>query len=274
MSKKIIERDLRKDYAKTFFKVNEEEAILVADVVQIIDDFMEKRNLQKPDHWKACVEKYYLFYQDKFGAKPDFTKQIPRLFKELIEKIKRSTEQKGDDWTEENAVRELGYILDAAFADKWLKGNFLMTNLNTQYQKLRDARSKEVMYFEDLKKVYVSFYKGKFGLEPDLNDGEIEELKGIIEKLRLTAEQKSVAWTKVNAEGYLIKLLGLAYKDKWIKQHFLVVIINKYFQALRDNERARQKDGDKKNGRLGETGVKDFLARRKAHTDSQTNSGG
>lgn len=270
MSKKIIERDLRKDYGQVFVKFGEVEHITVEDSIQILDDFLNKRNIQKTEYWKELVEKYYTFYQEKFGMKPDFSRKNTKIFKEIIEKVKRSAEQKGIDWTLENAVRELEYIFVAAYADKWLKENYLLQNINAQFQKLRDIRPKEVMYFEEMKAVYKKFYKEKFGLEPDLNDWEVEDLRQVVEKLRKTAEQNELAWTLENAKKYLIYLLGLAHEDKWIKNHFLLIIINKHFQQLRDNDRARK--GNKTGGRVSDKAVSDFISKRKAHTNSQTNT--
>ena len=268
----IKESDLRKDYGMVIVKFGDEEYVPLADAAQIVDDYVERRNLHKPKYWKELVEVYYNFYMDKFGAKPDFTGQQPKTLKAIIEKMERSAEQISMEWTKDNAVKEFEHILSAAYDDKWLKENFMLANINIQYQKLRDTRVKEVMYFEHLKKCYVDFYKSKFRLEPDLSKWEIEDLKGIIEKLRNTAEQNKKAWTEEMAEKYLMKMLTLAYEDKWVKEHYLLAIIHKQFQYLRDNERARQEQGTKKGGRIGEEGVSDFLTRRKAHTDSQANS--
>ena len=260
MNKKLIEKHLREKYEKIIMQNGKIEYFALLDVVQIVDDFMAERVLEKKEYWKELVAVYYKFYESKFNAKPDFTRLAPKNLQEIIDKLRKTAEQSSVEWTEQNAAAMLGEFLESAYADKWLRQNFLLSHINKQFQKVRDMIPKEIAFLEDLKSLYFTFYKSKHELSPDFNDAELVALKSIAGKLKATADEKSVAWTKVNAQRYLEKILELAYGDKWIKQHFLLINIDKQFQTLRDNERARQ--GDKKVGRNSEQRAKEYLAGR------------
>lgn len=257
-NQKSIEKTLHEKYEKLFMQNGKIPYIAVADVVQIIDDFLAERVIEKKEYWKELVAVYYQFYESKFNAKPDFSRLAPKTLQEIIDKLRKTAAQNSVEWTEQNASYMLLDFLSAAYADKWLKENFLLSHINKQFQKIRDMRPKEVPFLEDLKTAYFDFYKGKHELSPDFNDIECSALISITAKLKATADEKGVAWTKANAERYLSQILKLAYEDKWISQHFLLIHIDKQFQTLRDNERARQ--GDKKIGRNSEQRVKDYLA--------------
>lgn len=258
MNKKLIEKHLREKYEKIIMQNGKIEYFALLDVVQIVDDFMADRVLEKKEHWKELVAVYYRFYESKFNAKPDFTRLAPKTLQEIIDKLRRTAEQNNIEWTEQNASAMLSDFLVAAYSDKWLRENFILSNINKQFQKIRDMSPKEIAFIEDLKLLYFTFYKSKHELSPDFNDAELIALRSVVSKLKATADEKNVAWTKVNAERYLEKILQLAYGDKWIKQHFLLIHIDKQFQTLRDNERARQ--GGKKVGRNSEERGKEYLA--------------
>ena len=84
---------------------------------------------EKVEHWPALTRIWIVFVQDRFGEKPSFKGRDPKHFKSILQVLKRRTEEKGGEWTEEKAKDELGWFLQKAFEDEWLRKNFLLTHI-------------------------------------------------------------------------------------------------------------------------------------------------
>lgn len=88
------------------------------------------------EHWKKLVDVWFNFYELKFEIQPTFNAQAGKNLKSLVLAIKKVSAAKNFEWTEINAVRALEHFLKKAYADKFLKANFLLKNLYSHFDKI------------------------------------------------------------------------------------------------------------------------------------------
>lgn len=89
------------------------------------------------DYWKKFVEAWFEFYKSKFTDKPTFNATMAASLKSIMLRIRKTADEKKlSEWTEEYAVRCLIYFLNKAYADDWLKANFLLTNLSSKFDSI------------------------------------------------------------------------------------------------------------------------------------------
>ena len=97
----------------------------------------------KSAYYSIMTEVYFDFYQSMFNFKPTFSKVDGKMIKEIEAKIIDLSKQKNMEITE-NRVRASFYkILDFASKDKWLKENFLLKNINSQFNKIINYGTKQ-----------------------------------------------------------------------------------------------------------------------------------
>lgn len=88
-------------------------------------------------HWEKCVETWFGFYEGHFGEKPTFSGSAPRDLQTILNGLQKKAEERNYEWTEQQAVSSLTVFLQCAMkADRWLKENFLLLNLNRQFDKI------------------------------------------------------------------------------------------------------------------------------------------
>ncbi len=83
--------------------------------------------------WKELVEEWFDFNVKKFGEKPSFERNDPKIFKRIIIRLRKRAEAKQVEWTAKSSVERLGQFLSKAFEDKWLSEHFLLSNLENQF---------------------------------------------------------------------------------------------------------------------------------------------
>jgi hypothetical protein len=97
----------------------------------------------KSAYYSIMTEVYFDFYQSMFNFKPTFSQVDGKMIKEIEAKIIDLSKQKNMEITE-NRVRASFYkILDFATKDKWLKENFLLKNINSQFNKIINYGTKQ-----------------------------------------------------------------------------------------------------------------------------------
>jgi hypothetical protein len=97
----------------------------------------------KSAYYSIMTEVYFDFYQSIFNFKPTFSQVDGKMIKEIEAKIIDLSKQKNMEITE-NRVRASFYkILDFATKDKWLKENFLLKNINSQFNKIINYGTKQ-----------------------------------------------------------------------------------------------------------------------------------
>lgn len=95
-------------------------------------------------HWTALVKVWFDFNEAKLDFSPSFVGQDPRSLKNICEKLQKRSVQKGYEWSEQNAIGALTAFLTHAITDKWLKENFLLPNIDRQFDKIiSNAASKQ-----------------------------------------------------------------------------------------------------------------------------------
>lgn len=101
-----------------------------------------KKNNIKPqpeiEFWQQLVDVWFEFYKKNVGngIQPTFKGSAPKNLKNIIENLKQRSLQKNNPWTEEMAIFALTKFFELAFRIDWLKNNFLLQNLDRQFDKI------------------------------------------------------------------------------------------------------------------------------------------
>lgn len=96
------------------------------------------------EHWKQLVEVWFEFYRSKHeGRDPTFENRSPKSLKAIVQWLERRTQKKCElegqpfEWTEQVATDTLQMFLQYAYnSDQWLRNNFLLHNLELQFDKI------------------------------------------------------------------------------------------------------------------------------------------
>lgn len=98
----------------------------------------EKVEAAGAEFWAQLVEVWFKFYREGpgKGENPTFDGQAPKSLKKICEWLKKRSEDKGYPWTEAQATDTLTKFLDYAYKQTWLKDNFLLPNLERQFDKI------------------------------------------------------------------------------------------------------------------------------------------
>lgn len=111
------------------------------------DFFLEPKSKTKKNNikavpeiefWKQLVDVWFEFYKKNVGngTPPTFKGSAPKNLKNIVENLKQRSLQKNNPWTEETAIFVLGKFLEMAIRIDWLKNNFLLQNLDRQFDKI------------------------------------------------------------------------------------------------------------------------------------------
>ena len=90
---------------------------------------------EREPHWPQLVEVWMRFGKEKFGVLPGFVRDDPKIFKRIIQRLRKRAEDRNISWSVESSVRRLTLFLESTFSDKWLSANFLLSNLEKQFDK-------------------------------------------------------------------------------------------------------------------------------------------
>lgn len=110
--------------------------IEISNVVTIIESILAKKKI-KTLYWDVLVKEYFDWYKAKYGFEPDFSGSSTKGLKDIVGKLEKLAKENGIEWTADIAVLYLKKLLNAAYDDKWLKDNFLLSNINRQFSKIR-----------------------------------------------------------------------------------------------------------------------------------------
>ena len=100
-----------------------------------------KKNEEPEPYWEKLVDTWFTFGKEKFGEKPSFDGQDPKIFKRIIQRLKKRAGDKKIEWTEITGPQRLKLFLEMAFSEKWLSENFLLSNLEKQFDKIVQQQS-------------------------------------------------------------------------------------------------------------------------------------
>ncbi len=87
-------------------------------------------------------------------------------------------------------------------------------------------------HWEKLVEAWFNFNKEKFKVEPSFKDQDPRLLKKIVQELKKRAEKKNLEWSEPIAVERFKLFLEHAYKNPWLKEHFLLENLNKQFDVI------------------------------------------
>jgi hypothetical protein len=87
--------------------------------------------------WKQLVEVWFTFHVEKFTEKPLFTEKNAIELKRILKALKKMSEEKMFEWTEDYSKKVFIHFLTKGFnQSQWLKDNFHLHNLYNQYNSI------------------------------------------------------------------------------------------------------------------------------------------
>lgn len=200
-----------------------------------------KKNEEPPEpYWDVLVKTWFDFGMEKFKVKPSFDGQDPKIFKRIIQRLKKRALSKDVPWTQETGAARLRIFLEMAFSDKWISQNFLLSNLEKQFDKViqNQASKKKTTVVTDLQYLFERFCEG--GMDPKIitekNFIELKEKNLVrIDKPVIETRMKSLIGTNSfsNTELYKIYEAGKIPADDEINLMRIAVI--NHFKKLKQN---------------------------------------
>ena len=146
-------------------KVNETKGKMVVAASPAPKKFSLFRKAEEPEpHWGKLVDAWMDFGKEKFGVRPGFERDDPKIFKRIIQRLKKRAEERNIPWTGDSGPKRLRLFLKSAYADKWLSANFLLSNLEKQFDKFiqrQGLKSNVSPPPADLQFLYERFCAGK-----------------------------------------------------------------------------------------------------------------
>lgn len=90
------------------------------------------------EYWEKLVEQWFVFYEEKFKAKPIFNAANGKHLKKIIAHIKKTTQK---EWTEDYAIHCLKRFLTAAWEhNDWFKNNYELKNLLSNFNSITNSK--------------------------------------------------------------------------------------------------------------------------------------
>lgn len=84
--------------------------------------------------WQSLMDVWFDVYKSVHqGEEPSMDGRHPKLFKELVEKLKKRAARKNYEWNATNSVESLKYFLGRAISDEWMKSHLSLKNLVEQF---------------------------------------------------------------------------------------------------------------------------------------------
>jgi len=92
-------------------------------------------------HWQNLVDVWYEFYKSKKSEEPTFTGSAPKDLKAILKNLESRSNARGEGWAEDVAKVTFGAFLKFAYSQQWLADNFLLSNLNRQFDKIITSKN-------------------------------------------------------------------------------------------------------------------------------------
>lgn len=101
----------------------------------------EEKKKKTVEYWQVLVKTWFEFYSEKFGQEPSFPPSMAAHLKSIVVRIRKISDKKGFEWTEQHAIRSFHHFLAKAWEDEWLRANFLLTNLSTKFDSIVNSKA-------------------------------------------------------------------------------------------------------------------------------------
>jgi len=102
---------------------------------------VKKNEEIKVQYWAKLVDGWFVFYEKSYGIKPSFNAAAGKHLKQIVARLEKLTKAKGYEWTEEHSVHCLNHFLIKAQTDNWLNQNFMLSNLNSKFDKIVNPKN-------------------------------------------------------------------------------------------------------------------------------------
>ncbi len=93
-------------------------------------------------------------------------------------------------------------------------------------------KTKPLNFFAPLRDRWFSVYQTEFGTAPTFTGADGANLKQLISKIKSKTIAAEIEWNEENALAGFEAILQTALKDKWLKDHFDLKIINSKFNEI------------------------------------------
>lgn len=138
-----------------------------------------KPKIEEPPepYWQELVNAWFDFGLEKFKVKPSFDGEHPKIFKRIIQRLKKRAAEKNIEWNQDTGPRRLRFFLENAFTDKWLSEHFLLSNLEKQFDKIiqnQSSKKQTAAPVADLDYLFERFMEGGFDSRLIMPDHFIE----------------------------------------------------------------------------------------------------
>ena len=92
------------------------------------------------DFWKAFIEVWDKFYFEKLKNKYAYQQKDFGCLKKIYDFLKKRSEQKNWEFTEENLIKAFNVHLKSAYSkDEWLRQNFTIPNILSQFNQIENG---------------------------------------------------------------------------------------------------------------------------------------
>jgi hypothetical protein len=102
-----------------------------------------KKSNEVTEYWQLLVDTWFRFYKQKKGEDPTFSGPSQKSLKAIVKNLKTRSTGKGRVWNEQSAPETLQMFLEYAYGLNWIKDNFLLTNLERQFDKIISSNGQE-----------------------------------------------------------------------------------------------------------------------------------
>lgn len=105
-----------------------------------------KKEKEKPPEdifWKVTVKAWFDYYSKKFNDTPTFNGLDGKCLKLLMQYLRRDTEAKGNQWTQDHALLCLNKFLDITYEIDWYKSHFQLKDIVSNYDSIKQSQQKQ-----------------------------------------------------------------------------------------------------------------------------------
>jgi hypothetical protein len=95
-----------------------------------------KKESETTEHWASIVELWMEFNEHKFKFKPTFEGKDANALKNIVSKLRHRATERGQIWDKETAIATILKFLTYCYQDDFIKSNFLLTTINSQFDKI------------------------------------------------------------------------------------------------------------------------------------------
>jgi len=123
---------------KTKSKTNNRAETKVSDEKDVFVNGVEKKEILTggAGYFNQLKSVWFVFYRGKFPVNPTFTAIDGSKLKSIEQKLRSKCKEFDSEWSEETAKELMAQLLTVAYSEKWLRENFSMANIDSQFNQI------------------------------------------------------------------------------------------------------------------------------------------